>query len=690
MKRTPIMLVALSGVLSLGLLSQKACGQSVLHFTGVSATEEGAITLSWASCSNEVYRIEYAPTLIDTNTGTTAWASLYDDYPSHGTNTFWLDTGDYYDEPAILHPRNMPMRFYRIVMEGTNTLSPPTVSILSPTNGASVSGDLTVTVSASTTQPVLHVKLYVDGEEMPLSDDGTNFVIDTCEWPNGNHVLFATAKCESDFAGQSINPPYIEAGRAISSYVNVTFDNLITRFSFSEPFFDPGVGQTQQVNAVFAANSDWSLEIQDQSSNTVRTVTGSGTAMQFGWDGNGDGGTNIPNGVYTYLLSAQTNGQTSSMMGESIGFPTAAEKVVELWALSPDSSGPPAPLMLYPPGFDTNGLLIFEATQSEIQELIDLVMSSDASGAMSPEMETGEESSGAEQAFGPNTPAMQMARAPRRRPTAPVKGVVGTFGVAYQRYLPSHISLVNPLNGLPLQQRVAIAGHGGSTPITYTNLPQFKSQANEFITQMKNGAWRPGFVKTDTQLKPSDIKSSETIFNQVSLGLLMVHGTYGTSPDYTANGCLQMYFPIQTMGTSGEYVRMSEMEFGNAGTNGLKWMALFCCNSLKESNWNNMQSAGITPFNSNLHLLLGTDSIIATEDWISGLWARAMLGLSYPSPQRIRQAWYDSAQTAYAVRSFGQTFKFAVAGWQNCWNDKLNDYSSPGGDIIYESVQVYP
>jgi hypothetical protein len=170
----------------------------------------------------------------------------------------------------------------------------------------------------------------------------------------------------------------------------------------------------------------------------------------------------------------------------------------------------------------------------------------------------------------------------------------------------------------------------------------------------------------------------------------MVHGTYGTSPDYTANGCLQMYFPIQTTGTSGEYVRMSEMKFGSPGMNGLKWMALFCCNSLKESNWNSMQSAGITPFNSNLHLLLGVDSIIATEDRISGLWARAMLGLSYPSPQRIRQAWYDSARTAYAVRSFGEVFKFAVAGWQNCWNDKLNDYSSSGGDIVYESVQVYP
>ena len=30
--------------------------------------------------------------------------------------------------------------------------------------------------------------------------------------------------------------------------------------------------------------------------------------MQFNWDGNGDGGTNLPAGVYYYYISAQTNG----------------------------------------------------------------------------------------------------------------------------------------------------------------------------------------------------------------------------------------------------------------------------------------------------------------------------------------------------------------------------------------------
>jgi len=56
-----------------------ARGQNVLQFTGAKATQEGAITLSWASNSNEVYEVDYADSLIDTNTGTITWNTLYTD-----------------------------------------------------------------------------------------------------------------------------------------------------------------------------------------------------------------------------------------------------------------------------------------------------------------------------------------------------------------------------------------------------------------------------------------------------------------------------------------------------------------------------------------------------------------------------------------------------------------------------------
>jgi hypothetical protein len=690
-------------VLALGLPINS---RAQLLFTDVRATVERAIQLRWQSQSNAVYQIQYADEISDQ----ISWNILYDDYPSHGTNTFWLDTGNYFHEPAILHPRKMPMRFYRIVAEGTNTLSPPTISISSPTNGASVLGDLTVTISASTTQPVLHVKLYVDGEEMPASDDGTNFVINTCEWPSGSHILFATAKCESDFAGRSFDAPYIIAGRAVSSYKQVTFANLITRLSFSEPFFDPDAGQTQRVSAVFAAGVDWTLQIQNASTNTVRFASGSGAAMQFDWDGTGTNGVSLPAGIYTYLLTAQTNGQTYSQSESSGGGDSAAlsssgsssssaasESSSEDWYPTSAEEALMAGLTSYfvesapmPPVEIDGKWYSWEQVYGQVPPIeVQIPVSAQESFLQSLTGESDSSSFDGPQDY--SGASSQSTRGPVRPPTAPVNKVAGTFGVAYQRYLPASISVVNPLNGI-LQQHVAIQGHTGSTPVTYTNLPQYESQANGFIANMKKGAWRPGFTKTDTQLQPSNLKGTGTIFNQVNLGLLMVHGVYGTSPDYTsgANGCEQMYFPIQTSASGGEYVRMSEMNFGSTGTNGLKWMAIFACNSLKEDKWNSMQSAGVTPFNSNLHLLLGTDTVVYTHDSISALWARAILGLSYPTPRKIRQAWYDEARGAYGSASYPNTMNLSVAGWEDCWEDTLQNNSSPGGAIQYETVQVYP
>jgi hypothetical protein len=193
-------------------IGQTFC-QTNLQFTAVAQTDEQAIRLTWASTNNEVYQIQYADALASNDDGSTAWQILYDDYPSQGTNTFWLDTGNYTFAPQVLHPKNMPMRFYRIMDKGADTTSDePSVSIISPTNGTPVSDELTIVVVASTDQPVLSgTKFYVDGQEMRSAISTTNYTdgsgvtnyevdiynINTCEWGNETHTLFATAECES-------------------------------------------------------------------------------------------------------------------------------------------------------------------------------------------------------------------------------------------------------------------------------------------------------------------------------------------------------------------------------------------------------------------------------------------------------------------------------------------------------------
>jgi hypothetical protein len=69
--------------------------QNTLQFTGVNSTSDNHIQLHWASNSNEVYEIDYADVLAGNSDGSTAWNPLYEDYPSHGTNSFITDAGNY-------------------------------------------------------------------------------------------------------------------------------------------------------------------------------------------------------------------------------------------------------------------------------------------------------------------------------------------------------------------------------------------------------------------------------------------------------------------------------------------------------------------------------------------------------------------------------------------------------------------
>src|SRR5882762_6822812 len=91
-----------------------AIGQTNLNFNSVSVTSEGAIRLSWKSTPSEVYQVQAADTLIDPDTGVTPWRTVYDNYPSQGSNTFWLDTGSFPYVSTTPHPKNSAARFYRI------------------------------------------------------------------------------------------------------------------------------------------------------------------------------------------------------------------------------------------------------------------------------------------------------------------------------------------------------------------------------------------------------------------------------------------------------------------------------------------------------------------------------------------------------------------------------------------------
>jgi hypothetical protein len=660
--------------------------QTNLQFTSVNATPENAIQLHWASNTNELYQIQYADALIDTNTGSIAWNVLYDDYPAQqGSNTFWLDTGNYNLSPAIPHPKNAPMRFYRILLDGTNTSENPSIALIYPTNGATLSSNVTVTVFASSDQILEKVVLYVDGQEMWPSDDGSNFVINTCEWWNGQHILFAVAKSASHFPGIP-NDTVVTYGHAVSSYVNVTFSNLISEVAFSQPYFEPSLGQTQEVTASFAANCDWTLKIQDVNSNTVRNASGSGTSLLFDWDGTGDSETNIPDGIYTFLISAQTNGESSDdvlMSGRRFSSLSSSsfEDSSELWAMRTDSDDAPVPLALYPPGTDTNSLTIFSASLSEIRPHR-AAPSRTASFAAE---DTSSDYSGS---------ASQSTSAPDRAPDIKGKGTIGNFLVGYQLYLgsPTFSTPPIPTDYYPLSPRYVQldgenASHAQNNETFGGNLFEASDIGGGFATAMRFGRWS-GSVNLN--ITASDVTSG--YFNSANLGLLVVHGSYGTTME--SDGVIHSYLRFYNNGSSS-YARLDDCHFGSAGTNGLKWMGILGCGILQNSSYNSLYAYGRLPISNDLHLLLGASTVATAAPLLGTLWAEKMLGSGSNAVETVRQAWFDAGREAYQTETNHITIVFRVAGWPDASNDHLSDTgTSPGtgntDDITHSDQQVFP
>jgi hypothetical protein len=405
-----------------------------------------------------------------------------------------------------------------------------------------------------------------------------------------------------------------------------------------------------------------------------------------------------------YLISAQTNGEIpessgGGSSGGSGGPPSFGASVASVPSISnPLASNdweiaqlPPAPPgMSY--GEDADGNAITTMAMPTPTSGCHSVNSSSvmvSGGAFSPTGTTDATPEG-----GPAGGSQGAPPAPVRPSIAPAMGTVGTFGVAYQTYS------ANGTNGFrvpsvpegQINGLIQMQEYPADLPLPFGPLAPNKSEANNFISTMQKGAWHCNFLNVDNQVTIPLLSGSGTPFNQVSLGVLLLHGTYGTSVDYTANGCEQMYFPV-TSGTSGQYIRMSQMNFGGAGSNGLKWMLIGACYSLHKQNWKSMQAQKVYPYNSNLHFLLGADTLMYSDSVILQDWAKYMLGdpTSYPpeAPEPIQLAWYYAGVEDYGGQNFPSPVTLACAGDNACQNDTLQTNSPPTGTPFYQSSAAY-
>ena len=290
--------------------------------TDVSRNSEGLALLKWKSEAGAVYRVEYTEQL-----GTT-WKPLLRDIPSQGADTLATDGGDYTTAPEIPKPITRDKRFYRVVRERFNVGVTPTISISTPAAGSTVSGVANITVTASHPNGISEIRLFVDGQEYDHTDSvPAVFALNTSEWANGSHSIHAIA-FESTAAETtpSTGTPLPNIGA--SARVSFNFNNYVSSFFFSEDLFQPEIGETQKISAVFSQNSTWTLTITDSVGATVRTATGTGATMVFNWNGTNNVGGSPPIDSYEFALNALAVG-AAAPAGGAAGSPRRAARKIK-------------------------------------------------------------------------------------------------------------------------------------------------------------------------------------------------------------------------------------------------------------------------------------------------------------------------------------------------------------------------
>lgn len=160
--------------------------------------------------------------------------------------------------------------------------TPPTVNIISPTNGATVSGSTVVTATASDNVGVVGVQFKLDGANLGTEDTSSPYSINwnTATISNGSHTLTAVAR---DAAGLT----------STSSSISVSVNNVVV----------PSPPTTVTLIAAYAFNEgSGSTSVDISGKNHVATLSSTT------WNNTGKYGNSLNfNGINSYASIADAN-----------------------------------------------------------------------------------------------------------------------------------------------------------------------------------------------------------------------------------------------------------------------------------------------------------------------------------------------------------------------------------------------
>ncbi|MGH9390840.1 MAG: Ig-like domain-containing protein, partial [Vicinamibacteria bacterium] len=194
--------------------------------------------------------------------------------------------------------------------------TPPAVSIVTPHNGASLSGFVPIEVEATDNVGVTRVELFVDSvlEKAFVAPPFTH-TLRSEKLSNGAHRITAKAVDAKNNEGT----------------VSVDFRtaNAISEFRARPEILTPnsdGLDDETVISAHLEGSQSWTLAIRDAVSGApVRTFTGTSELLSIVWNGSDDGGTLASDGNYVARLETATAAAVLNVLVESVDRPPTVE-----------------------------------------------------------------------------------------------------------------------------------------------------------------------------------------------------------------------------------------------------------------------------------------------------------------------------------------------------------------------------
>jgi len=217
------------------------------------APSAGQVALSWTASVDNVGVVRY-DVHRSTTPGFTPSAANRIAQPA---GTTYVDTGlaqgTYYYRVVAEDAAGNPSASSGEVAAAVPDSTPPTVSVSSPTAGATVSGTVSLGASASDTGGVAGVKFTVDGVDVGAEDTTSPYTgsWDTTQATNGQHVVRAVAR---DAAGNSAT----SAGVTVTvSNVPASTEGLVAAYAFDEGTGTSTVDASGKGNTGTLSNATW-------------------------------------------------------------------------------------------------------------------------------------------------------------------------------------------------------------------------------------------------------------------------------------------------------------------------------------------------------------------------------------------------------------------------------------------------